>query len=71
MLSPAIFAADNMVVADGDLMDLTVAKLKDELKERGEKRTGNKAWLRRRLHGAMLRAHLAAQAAAAGGAAAQ
>ena len=52
-------------------MDLTVAKLKDELKERGEKRTGNKPWLRRRLHGAMLRAHLAAQAAAAGGAAAQ
>ena len=45
-------------------MDLTVAKLKDELKERGEKRTGNKAWLRRRLAGAMLRVHLAAQAAA-------
>ena len=48
MLSPAIFAADNMVVADGDLMDPTVAKLKAELKERGEKRTGNKPWLRRR-----------------------
>ena len=45
-------------------MDLTVAKLEDELKERGEKRTGNKAWLRRRLAGAMLRVHLAAQAAA-------
>ena len=48
-----------MLVADGDLMDLTVAKLKDELKERGEKRTGNKAWLRRRLHWAMLHARLA------------
>ena len=47
-------------------MDLKVTQLKDELKERGEKRTGNKAWLRRRLHGAMLRVHLAAAAAAAG-----
>ena len=54
-----------MLVADRDLMDLKVTQLKEELKERGEKRTGNKAWLRRRLHGAMLRAHLAAQAAAA------
>ena len=71
LLSPAIFAADRMLVADRDLMDLKVTQLKEELKERGEKRTGNKAWLRRRLHGAMLRAHLAAQAAAAGGAAAQ
>ena len=52
-------------------MDLKVTQLKEELKERGEKRTGNKAWLRRRLHGAMLRTHLAAQAAASGGAAAQ
>ena len=34
------------VVADRDLMDLKVTQLKDELKERGEKRTGNKAWLR-------------------------
>ena len=46
-------------------MDLKVTQLKDELKARGEKRTGNKAWLRRRLHGAMLRVHLAAAAAAA------
>ena len=45
-------------------MDLKVTQLKDELKERGEKRTGNKVWLRRRLHGAMLRVHLAAAAAA-------
>ena len=66
-----MFAADRMLVADRDLMDLKVTQLKEELKERGEKRTGNKAWLRRRLHGAMLRTHLAAQAAASGGAAAQ
>ena len=44
---------------------LWLVPIKDELKERGEKRTGNKAWLRRRLHGAMLRVHLAAAAAAA------
>ena len=50
-----------MLVVDRDLMDLKVTQLKDELKERGEKRTGNKAWL----HGAMLRVHLAAAAAAA------
>ena len=55
-----------MLVADRDLMDLKVTQLKEELKERGEKRTGNKAWLQRRLHGAMLRVHLAAAAAAAG-----
>lgn len=29
------------------------------LEARGEPRTGNKAWLRRRLHGAIVRAHLA------------
>ena len=45
-----------------------MAKLKDELNERGEKRTGNKQWLRRRLQGAMLHAHLAAQATVDAGA---
>ena len=46
-----------------------MTQLKDEFKVRGEKQTGNKVWLRlglrRRLHGAMLRVHLAAAAAAA------
>ena len=48
-----------MLVADRDLMDLKVTQLKDELKERGEKRTGNKAWLRRRLHSTILADHIA------------
>ena len=47
-----------MLVVNRDLMDLKVTQLKDELKERGEKRTGNKPWLRRRLHGAIVRVHL-------------
>ena len=35
-------------------------ELKEELEARGEHTTGNKAWLRRRLHGcAIVRAHLA------------
>ena len=42
-----------------DLMDMLVRELKEELEARGEPRTGNKAWLRRRLHGAIVRAHLA------------
>ena len=42
-----------------DLMDILVRELKEELEARGEPRTGNKAWLRRRLHGAIVRAHLA------------
>ena len=34
-------------------------ELKEELEARGEPKTGNKAWLRRRLHGAIVCAHLA------------
>ena len=33
-------------------MAMKVAELKEELEARGEGKTGNKAWLRRRLHGA-------------------
>ena len=32
--------------------------LKEELEARGEGRTGNKAWLRRRLHAAIVREYL-------------
>ena len=32
---------------------------KEELEARDQPKTGNKAWLRRRLHGAVVRAHLA------------
>eukprot|EP00964_Phaeocystis_antarctica_P038394 scaffold21966_cov61-Phaeocystis_antarctica.AAC.2 len=40
------------------LMDMLVRELKDELEARSESKTGNKAWLRRRLHGAIVRDHL-------------
>ena len=42
-----------------DLMAMKVAdQLKDELEARGEARSGNKAWLRRRLHAAIVRKYL-------------
>ena len=43
-----------------DLMQMKVAELKEELEARGEAKTGSKAWLRRRLHAAIVRAHLEA-----------
>ena len=46
-----------------DLMEMKVAELKEELEARDELKTGNKAWLCRRLHGAIVRAHLEATAA--------
>ena len=42
-----------------DLMNMLVRELKEELEARDQPKTGNKAWLRRRLHGAIVRAHLA------------
>ena len=38
-----------MQAVDKDLMDMKVTELKAELEARGEVKTGNKAWLRRRL----------------------
>ena len=35
-----------------------VAELKEELEARGEGKSGNKAWLRRRLHAAIVREYL-------------
>ena len=46
-------------VVQKDLMDMLVRELKEELEARDQPKTGNKAWLRRRLHGAIVRAHLA------------
>ena len=37
---------------------MKVAELKEELEAREEGKTGNKAWLRRRLHAAIVREHL-------------
>ena len=47
-----------------DLVAMKVVELKEELGERGEALSGNKAWLRRRLHAAIVRAHLEGAAAA-------
>ena len=38
---------------------MLVRELKEELEARDQPKTGSKAWLRRRLHGAIVRAHLA------------
>ena len=40
------------------MMEMKVAELKEELEARGEPQSGNKAWLRRRLHGAIVREYL-------------
>lgn len=37
---------------------MKVAELKEELEVRGEATSGNKSWLRRRLHAAIVREHL-------------
>ena len=37
---------------------MKVAELKEELEARGEAKSGNKAWLRRRLHAAIVRDYL-------------
>ena len=50
-----------MEAAQKDLMAMKVTELKEELEARGEAKTGAKAWLRRRLHAAILRAHLDAE----------
>ena len=38
-----------MQVVQKDLMDMLVKELKEELEARDQPKTGNKAWLRRRL----------------------
>ena len=47
-----------MKAVDKDLMAMKVDELKVELEARDEVKTGNKAWLRRRLHAAIVREHL-------------
>ena len=44
-----------------DLMAMTVAELKEELAARDEAVSGNKAWLRRRLHAAIVHEYLDAE----------
>ena len=59
-LRQTLFAAAVMQVGNKDLMAMKVTELKEELEAHGEPKTGNKAWLRRRLHAAIVRAHLEA-----------
>ena len=47
-----------MQAVQKDLMDMLVRELKEELEARDQPKTGNKAWLRRRLHGAIVRARI-------------
>ena len=46
------------VVPRAALMAMKVTELKEELEARGEGKTGNKAWLRRRLYAAIVRHYL-------------
>ena len=59
-LSSDLFEAAAMRAVEKDLMAMKVAELKEELEARGEGKTGNKAWLRRRLHAAILHNYLEA-----------
>ena len=52
-----------MEAVSKDLMEMKVAELKEELEACGELKTGNKAWLRRRLHSTIVHLHLEAAAA--------
>ena len=61
-LEAELFEAAAMQVGDKDLMDMKVDELKEELRAREEPVSGNKPWLRRRLHAAIVRAALAARA---------
>ena len=47
-----------MEAVNKDLMQMKVLELKEELEARGEAKSGNKAWLRRRLHAAIVRGYL-------------
>ena len=54
VLSADLFAAAAMQQVSKDLLAMTVAELKAELEARGEGKSGNKSWLRRRLHAAIM-----------------
>ena len=49
-LVPELFDATAMQAVTKDLMAMTVVELREELAAREEPVSGNKAWLRRRLH---------------------
>ena len=53
-LSSDLFQAAQMKAVSKDMMAMKVDELKDELEARGEGKSGNKAWLWRRLHAAIV-----------------
>ena len=59
-LPPELFQAGGDGGLDLDLVAMKVVELRAALQVRGEAVSGNKAWLRRRLHTAVVRAYLAA-----------
>ena len=61
-----LFAAAAMRKVQKDLVAMKVVELKEELGERGEALSGNKAWLRRRLHAAIVSEYFKSAAGAAG-----
>jgi hypothetical protein len=58
VLSSDLFEAAAMRAVNKDLMEMKVSELKEELEARGEGVSANKAWLRRRLHAAIVCDHL-------------
>ena len=62
-LEPTLFEAAAMRAVGKDLMEMKVTELKEELGARDEPVSGNKAWLRRRLHAAIVHDHLEAREA--------
>ena len=57
-LSSDLFEAGSMRVATKDLMAMKVDEFKEGLSAREEATSGNKSWLRRRLHAAIVREYL-------------
>ena len=53
-----LFQAGGDGELEQDLMTMKVVELRAALEARGEAVSGNKAWLRRRLHTAVVRAYL-------------
>ena len=58
VLSQELFSATAMKTVSKDLLDLKVTELKDELAAWDESTNGNKAFLRRRLHAAIVRLNM-------------
>ena len=58
-IPPELFQAGGDSELQQDLLAMKVVELRAALEARGEAVSGNKAWLRRRLHTAVVQAYLA------------